>query len=279
MKTRVLLFFLLSSFVDIKSISAQYTLSGKIVSCKTNEPLKEVTVLLIGSNGTNVKTKTDSLGNYIFESSILKTNAQYLLSTISTGVRSNIDKDAAFLNSTEKYKFSTDSLSQFDFKYDFCLVEYYPSHRSFPGFFFDTQTTKLNNNFLQDTTYNYQNEFTFVTDVLNDYPSIVLEVVGHANFDEINVLELSTKRAQTVKDSLVKRGIDEKRLSVKGYGFSKPAKIDENIINKTYVKTLKTKEEQENAYQRNRRVVIRVLSWDYEVRQPTPQPKILGYEE
>jgi len=54
-------------------------------------------------------------------------------------------------------------------------------------------------------------------------------------------MKLSQKRADAVKDALVKRGIDPKRIRAKGYGSSRPV-----------VKDAVTPAE----YQQNRRVVI-----------------------
>ena len=59
---------------------------------------------------------------------------------------------------------------------------------------------------------------------LNDNPDIKVEIQGHTDnigSDQYN-LKLSEKRAQTVRDYLVAKGIDPSRLTVKGYGESMP---------------------------------------------------------
>jgi OOP family OmpA-OmpF porin len=63
-----------------------------------------------------------------------------------------------------------------------------------------------------------------VAGVLNDYPKIILEVQGHTDNvggDAYN-MNLSQKRADAVRASLVSRGIDASRLVSKGYGFHQP---------------------------------------------------------
>jgi len=62
-------------------------------------------------------------------------------------------------------------------------------------------------------------------EILKDSPGLKVEIQGHT--DNIGSAaynqQLSVKRAQSVYQYLVDHGIDESRLSVKGYGFSKPA--------------------------------------------------------
>lgn len=64
--------------------------------------------------------------------------------------------------------------------------------------------------------------------ILNEYPNSKFTVEGHTDSvgsEKLNQ-DLSDARALAVKDYLVKNGIDEFRLSSKGYGESKP--IDKN---------------------------------------------------
>jgi outer membrane protein OmpA-like peptidoglycan-associated protein len=64
--------------------------------------------------------------------------------------------------------------------------------------------------------------------LLNDVPTLKIEISGHTDnvgstsFNEL----LSQRRADAVVNFLVGKGVDEKRLSAKGYGQSKP--VDSN---------------------------------------------------
>jgi len=63
-----------------------------------------------------------------------------------------------------------------------------------------------------------------VVEILNRYPGIKLEIAAHTDnmgSFEYN-MELSQKRAQSMVDYLVKKGIDPGRLVGKGYGESRP---------------------------------------------------------
>jgi len=64
-----------------------------------------------------------------------------------------------------------------------------------------------------------------VFDFAKNYPDTDIEVVGHTDdraSDDYN-LKLSKKRAEVVKDWLVKNGIEAKRIITKGMGKSQPA--------------------------------------------------------
>ncbi len=67
-----------------------------------------------------------------------------------------------------------------------------------------------------------------VVRIMKEHPDIRVEIQGHTDnigSDDFN-MKLSEKRAQAVKDYLVKQGIDPSRLETKGFGESRP--IDSN---------------------------------------------------
>ena len=61
--------------------------------------------------------------------------------------------------------------------------------------------------------------------LLADNPNLIVEIGGHTNLvisDDAMSFELSTRRAKAVAYYLIKKGIEKKRLQVKGYGKSQP---------------------------------------------------------
>lgn len=63
-----------------------------------------------------------------------------------------------------------------------------------------------------------------VTQVLTDYPDIKVEVQGHTDSqgNDAHNLDLSQRRAESVREYLVSRGVSADRLRPKGYGESAP---------------------------------------------------------
>ena len=76
--------------------------------------------------------------------------------------------------------------------------------------------------------------------------NLIVEIGGHTNLvmEEVASIRLSTDRAKAVADYLVKKGIERKRLAIKGYGRSKPV---ENATSQA-------------ANKLNQRVEIKILS-------------------
>lgn len=101
--------------------------------------------------------------------------------------------------------------------------------------------------------------------ILLDNANIIIEISAHTSHEENNPIQLSEQRGNKVKELLVKKGVDPVRMQVKGWGFKKLKITDNQILN------AKTKMEKEALRQANRRVIFKVLSWDY----PVPEsPKV-----
>jgi len=84
-----------------------------------------------------------------------------------------------------------------------------------------------------------------VAETLLKYPELKVEVQGHTDSDgaaEYNE-SLSYRRAQTVRDYLVSKGVDSGRMTVRGYGESEPVADNTTAAGKA----------------QNRRVVLRIL--------------------
>ncbi len=100
-----------------------------------------------------------------------------------------------------------------------------------------------------ETELQHNNElFNQVAVILERYKDYKIEISGHAhnvsgtekeNTEEL--IPLSEKRAQTVRSELIKRGVDEKRMTCVGKGSSEPlaAKPDEIWKNRRVELTLK----------------------------------------
>jgi len=67
-------------------------------------------------------------------------------------------------------------------------------------------------------------------DVLNDYPDVRMEIQGHASSegDDGYNMELSQRRAESVRRYLIGRGVDGGRLTAVGYGETVPMATNRN---------------------------------------------------
>lgn len=120
-------------------------------------------------------------------------------------------------------------------------------------------------------------EIDKLIEILNKNPDIVIELRAHTDFRPIAITNdtLSQKRAESVVNYLVEKGIDMERLVPKGYGSNVPHVITEedvkehsyfkvgDVLDKPYILALPTQEQQEAAHQLNRRTEFKVLSSDY----------------
>lgn len=104
---------------------------------------------------------------------------------------------------------------------------------------------------------------TTILIMLIENPKLTVELGSHTDARggyDLN-LELSEKRANSVVDYLVGKGIEKERLKPKGYGELQPfVEGDGTKLNETYINSLPTEEDQEEAHQKNRRTTFRIIS-------------------
>jgi outer membrane protein OmpA-like peptidoglycan-associated protein len=90
-------------------------------------------------------------------------------------------------------------------------------------------------------------ELNKVERMMRENPNIQVEIGGHTDFigtDAYN-MTLSQRRAEAVKDYLVKKGIDPRRIMAKGYGKTRP---------------IASNDDEEEGRELNRRVEFRIIS-------------------
>jgi outer membrane protein OmpA-like peptidoglycan-associated protein len=68
-----------------------------------------------------------------------------------------------------------------------------------------------------------------VAEMLKEHPEVALKIEGHTDSDGSDSynLELSQKRAQAVKEALIKQGVDGQKLTAEGFGESKPVSTND----------------------------------------------------
>ena len=81
----------------------------------------------------------------------------------------------------------------------------------------------------------YFNELDRIAIMLNQYPTIVVEIGGHTDSDGDALInqKLSEKRAKSINDYLVNKGVGAHQLILKGYGESQPKYLNTSDWNKS----------------------------------------------
>jgi peptidoglycan-associated lipoprotein len=245
----------LYSFVNPPVI---FTLSGVVKDDKSLQFIPGAVVKLTGSNGTSVEARTDAKGFYSFSKSQIKGNTTYELLCIK----------ANYFN--KKAKETTVGLeSSKDFTINFNLEPIPDKPVVLPDILYDLAKW--------DLKPQYQDSLQGLIKTLDENETIIVELASHTDSrgtDESNDV-LSQKRAESVVNYLIDRGIDPDRLVAKGYGERVPRRLAKDVLkdgfqfksgtllSQTFIDSLETKPAQEAAYSLNRRSEFRIISKDF----------------
>lgn len=231
-----------------------YNMIGMVTDEKTKEPIADATVKLIGSDGIVATATSAKDGSYKFN---MNPNVDYVVVASKKGYLNNKDKQ------------TTRGLSQSkDFDVNIGLTST-AKPIEIPNIFYDYDKWELRPE--------SQAALDMMVDIMNDNPTITIELASHT--DDRGSLEynyeLSQKRAQSVVNYLIQKGVDTQRLKAKGYAQTQPKVVDEGLatthtflpvgttLNSNYVNTLQDEQQKETVYQINRRTEFRVLSDDF----------------
>ncbi len=246
-----------------------FTLSGAVKDSKTLQFVVDASVKLIGSNGSSVTTRTNEKGFYLFSESQIAKNTTYDII---------VDKANYFtetsVETTVGVEFSR------EFTKDFLLEPIPQKPIPLPDILYDLARWELKPQ--------YEDSLQGLIATLQQNPTIIIELASHTDSrdtEERNDI-LSQKRAQSVVDYLIIRGIDPDRLVAKGYGERVPRVFENDIavagvtikagtaLTEDFINSLATNDAKEAAHQLNRRTEFRVLSKDFvpkAANQPVPE--------
>ncbi len=228
-------------------------ISGTVTS--SGESLQDATVRIVGNDGSNIKLRSKKDGSFSFK---LNPNVHYVL----------LGNCRGYLNQSKVI--NTDSLEDSKtFDVDFSLASI-SKPVGLANIFFDFGQATI--------TKESDKSLDLLVKLLNDNPNITIEIGAHTDrigSSEGN-LELSGKRAQSVVNYLIRKGIESARLTARGYGKTEPVIVNRSL-SKQYSflhegQTLDdasidnmTPEQQQIANQINRRTEFRVLSITYKM--------------
>jgi peptidoglycan-associated lipoprotein len=229
-----------------------FRVEGEVFDKQTGAPVDGASVRIIGTDGTSLRIRTQ---NGKFQMAI-KPETEYVFAAFKEGfLRDKATANTTGLEDSQNFNFQlyltpTDvPVNLENINYEFGSWELLPQSETS----LDTLIATL---------------------VVN--PTITIEIMSHTDHvggDQFN-FELSQKRAQSVVNYLIGKGISPQRLVAKGYGETWPKTVTRNIarqyeflnrgdeLTEQYIMKL-TPEQQEIAKAINRRTEFRVLTTDF----------------
>lgn len=178
--------------------------NGKLIDCKTQQPLEGATVTLTGNDMQTQTTQTDLNGTYSFG---INSNRGFKLNAVKDlYFAKNLAYSYEKLASVDTLK--SDELCLVPFKVDKPIV--------LENILYEFNSAELTSS--SEATLNY------LYDLMVDNKNIEIELGAHT--DNIGAadynMDLSHRRAKSCVDYLIKKGISPGRLASKGYGLTMP---------------------------------------------------------
>ena len=239
-----------------------FTISGTIKNASSLQFVEGATVKISGSDGSNFTTNSSEKGAFLFTNSQIKLGNTYILTIDKTNYFSFTDTI-----STVGLEFSRD----FAEDYEISVIPDLPV--VLPDILYELSKWELRPQF--------EDSLRGLIEMLQVNPNITIELGSHTDSRDTHEKNdiLSQKRAQSVCDYLVIRGIDPLRLTAKGYGERVPRTLQKDYtfngftfksgttLTEDYINKLPNEETKEYAHQLNRRSEFRVISKDYVPRE------------
>jgi peptidoglycan-associated lipoprotein len=232
----------------------KFGITGTVRNEKTNDPVEGANIKSISSDGVTIETKTSKDGTFKFT---LKPSTDYVFLASRDGFLNGKERETTKGKETSVDFTTTIFISPID------------------------QVIRIDNIFFDFASAELRPESMVSLDklveTLNDNPTITIELGSHTDSrgnNDFN-LDLSNKRAQSVVDYLISKGIKTDRLIAKGYGETTPKKVDKRdheaypflpegqVLTEEYINSIKDDDLKELAYFLNRRTEFKVLRTDY----------------
>ncbi|MDP1620815.1 MAG: OmpA family protein [Bacteroidales bacterium] len=198
-----------------------YTLEGIITDDRTLQPIEGAKVRIVSTDGRAFEVHSDVKGHYGFNKMQILAKSTYDMLVTK--------KD--YFN--EKGRETTVGIERSkDLVRNFVLRPIPKKPVVLPDILYDLAKW--------DLKPQYRDSLQGLIETLDANENIVIELASHTDSrdsDERNDI-LSQKRAQSVVDYLISRGIDPDRLLARGYGERVPRALNKNVVKEGY--TLKT---------------------------------------
>jgi len=238
----------------------EYAIKGTVIDEYSLQPIKDLDVLLTDENGKQNYSKTNSKGEFSFSSAVIDKQKDY---TLHFEKENYLNKDIS--ESTKGLDYSK------TFEEVVHLQRMPEKPILLPEILFDLGKW--------DLKPLYEDSLRGLIETMDANPGLVVELGAHTdaqgNAEQNDIL--SQKRAESVVEYLILRGIDPGRLIAKGYGERAPRTLEKALtkngytfpegstLTETFIEQL-PKKEQQTAHELNRRIEFRVIRRNYETK-------------
>jgi peptidoglycan-associated lipoprotein len=223
--------------------------AGKVYDTDTKVPIEGALVELFGSDGTTLSVKTGSDGTYRYP---LNPNVKYKISASFTGYLTKFEEFATIGLEEDK-----------DYTYDFDFpLKSTEKPITVPEIFYDLDKATLR--------AESKKGLDELIKTLEENPTITITLTAHTDYraDDAYNKKLSDRRAKSVMDYLISKGVDKDRLTSDGRGETQPKAVENDeeylpfktgdVLTKEFIDALPDNETKEKAHQYNRRTEFEV---------------------
>ncbi len=230
---------------DIYSVIAiplVFTVYGKTINNATGKPFGAVKLTILGSDGSSQNMVSDATGNYKFT---LKKDVNYQL---------NASKYRFFGDVGEATTYGLKESKEFEVNFKLNPIPL--KEIVVKGILYDLASADLKPESIV--------RLDSIVKTLNDNPTFVIEIASHTDSraDSNYNFELSQRRAQSVVNYLIGKGIERDRLVPKGYGESRLLNECKDGVECT-----------EELHALNRRTSFSIISEDYVSKEAPKIPE------
>jgi len=231
----------------------EFVLQGVVRDATTDKPIKGAKVRIVGSDGTDLDITTLDNGTFKYK---LNPHTDYIY----------LAKKEGYLN--QKGKITTAELADSKTFTDVIRLANISNPVEVENIYYDFGKWELRPE--------SKKELNKLIDILHANPNITIELASHTDMvgDSLSNIVLSQRRAQSVIDFLIEKGIAKDRLTAKGYGKNVPKTITPRIAQQTgfpegtvlteaFINSLPQQEQKDLANQLNRRTEFKVTSTNY----------------
>ena len=242
-----------------------FTLKVTVIDIETKNIIPNAKIKLVGTDGSSAEATTDENGEFTFIKNgpdrYIKPNTSYSLV---------VEKEKYLVAKGKETTVGYEDSKNFEHTYE--IQPFKDKVIKLPQILYEYDKADL----LPES----KDSLDYLYNIMTENPTIIIQLRSHTDFRgsaKYNQ-KLSQRRAQSCVDYLVKeKGIHPDRIKAKGMGENEPISIKKAdgtvdfVLDEKYINALKTKEEQEDAHQKNRRTDFIVIGDDF-VPPAAPAP-------